>query len=182
MLCRAFARGQTLTSCATLDSEKPMKQNPKLLIKSYGCQMNEYDSAKIADILAASHGFITTEIPTEADLIILNTCSIRAKAEEKIFSELGRLRPLKKKNPALILAVGGCVAMQEQKNIFRRAPYVDIVFGPQTLHRLPEMYEKALQKEKHIIDTPLHKLKNLITFPSTINRPNRLCINYGRLQ
>lgn len=127
--------------------------------------MNEYDSAKIADILTATHGFTTTEIQTEADLIILNTCSIRAKAEEKIFSELGRLRPLKKKNPALILAVGGCVAMQEQKNIFRRAPYVDIVFGPQTLHRLPEMYTKALQKEKHIIDTTTSQIEKFDYFP-----------------
>ena len=127
--------------------------------------MNEYDSAKIADVLAATHGFITTEIQTEADLIILNTCSIRAKAEEKIFSELGRLRPLKKKNPALVLAVGGCVAVQEQKNIFRRAPYVDIVFGPQTLHRLPEMYTRTQQKEKHIIDTTTAQIEKFDYFP-----------------
>lgn len=115
--------------------------------------------------MATTHGFVTTKIQTEADLIILNTCSIRAKAEEKIFSELGRLRPLKKKNPALVLAVGGCVAMQEQKNIFRRAPYVDIVFGPQTLHRLPEMYARTQQKEKHIIDTTTSQIEKFDYFP-----------------
>lgn len=137
----------------------------RLLIKSYGCQMNEYDSSKIADILAASHGFIITDIPNKADLIILNSCSIRAKAEEKIFSELGRLRSLKKKNPNLILAVGGCVAMQEQKNIFRRAPYVEIVFGPQTLHLLPKLYEKALKKEQRIINTSFLKIEKFDYFP-----------------
>ncbi|CAL7960157.1 isopentenyl-adenosine A37 tRNA methylthiolase [Gammaproteobacteria bacterium] len=127
--------------------------------------MNEYDSAKIADILAAACGFTLTEDSSEADLVILNTCSIRAKAEEKIFSELGRLRPLKKKRPNIVFAVGGCVAMQEQKNIFRRAPYVDIVFGPQTLHRLPEMYKKALQKEKHIIDITTAQIEKFDYFP-----------------
>jgi len=128
--------------------------------------MNEYDSAKIADILTTSHGFTTTEVLNQADLIILNTCSIRAKATEKIFSELGRLRSLKKKNPNLILAVGGCVAMQEQKNVFHRAPYVDIVFGPQTLHRLPEMYEKILQKKRHVIDISTPQIEKFDYFPS----------------
>ena len=127
--------------------------------------MNEYDSAKIADILAAACDFIPTEDPNKADLIILNTCSIRAKAEEKIFSELGRLRPFKKKKPDIVFAVGGCVAMQEQKNIFHRAPYVDIVFGPQTLHRLPEMYKKILQREKHIIDTTNAQIEKFDYFP-----------------
>ncbi|EKE01944.1 MAG: hypothetical protein ACD_21C00016G0002 [uncultured bacterium] len=128
--------------------------------------MNEYDSAKISDILAASHDFTTTDNLNKADFIVLNTCSIRAKAEEKIFSELGRLRPLKKKNPNLILAVGGCVAVQEQKNIFRRAPCVDIVFGPQTLHRLPEMYEKTLRKEKRVIDTTPAPIEKFDYFPT----------------
>lgn len=137
----------------------------KLLIKSYGCQMNEYDSAKIADVLAESHNFTITQIPAEADLIILNTCSIRAKAEEKIFSELGRLRALKKNNPKLTFAVGGCVAVQEQKNIFRRAPYVDIVFGPNTLHHLPMMYTKVLKKEKHIIETTTSPIEKFDYFP-----------------
>ena len=127
--------------------------------------MNEYDSAKIADLLAASHGFITATTNDQADLIILNTCSIRAKAEEKIFSELGRLRLFKKKNPNLILAVGGCVAAQEQKNIFRRAPHVDIIFGPRTLHRLPEMYEQALQNKQPIIDIPSPQIEKFDYFP-----------------
>ena len=138
----------------------------KLFIKTYGCQMNEYDSAKIADILAASCGLVTTETPSKADLIILNTCSVRAKASEKVFSELGRLRFLKKKNPNLVLAVGGCVSMQEQTNIFRRAPYVDVVFGPQTLHRLPKMYEKACNKEKRIIDITTPKIEKFDYFPT----------------
>lgn len=158
----------------------------KLLIKSYGCQMNEYDSAKIADILAASSDFILTKDLNDADLIVLNTCSIRAKAEEKLFSDLGRLRPFKKKKPNLVLAVGGCVAAQEQKNIFRRAPYVDIVFGPQTLHRLPAMYTKAVHQKKHIIDTeaaliekfdyfPVPKLTGPIAYVSIMEGCNKFC-------
>lgn len=137
----------------------------KVFIKSYGCQMNEYDSAKIADLLASMRGFVATETPAKADLIILNTCSVREKAAEKIFSELGRLRFLKKKNSDLVLAVGGCVSMQEQKNIFHRAPYVDIVFGPQTLHRLPEMYDRAHKKESHIIDITSAKIEKFDYFP-----------------
>lgn len=118
--------------------------------------MNEYDSAKIADILKTIHGFSQTADTQTADLIILNTCSVRAKAEEKIFSELGRLRILKKNNPHLILAVGGCVAMQEQKKILQRAPHVDIVFGPRTLHHLPQMYDQALHQKSQVfsINTP----------------------------
>lgn len=128
--------------------------------------MNEYDSAKIADILAFSHGLTLTEDLNAANLIILNTCSIRAKAEEKIFSELGRLRSLKKNNLNLILAVGGCVAIQEQKNIFQRAPYVDIVFGPRTLHHLPQMYEKALQKKVHLITINTPQIEKFDYFPT----------------
>ncbi|MBU0744802.1 MAG: tRNA (N6-isopentenyl adenosine(37)-C2)-methylthiotransferase MiaB [Gammaproteobacteria bacterium] len=137
----------------------------KVFIKSFGCQMNEYDSAKIADLLAMAHGFITTENPDNADLIVLNTCSIREKASEKVFSDLGRLRSLKKKNPNLILAVGGCVSVQEQTNIFQRAPYVNIVFGPQTLHRLPKMYERACKKEKRIIDTSSPQIEKFDYLP-----------------
>jgi tRNA-2-methylthio-N6-dimethylallyladenosine synthase len=160
----------TIASPSARNDEK--QQSPhttlmqkKLFVKSYGCQMNEYDSDKIADVLATSHGFTTTQSPEEADLIILNTCSIRVKAEGKIFSELGRLRTLKEKNPNLILAVGGCVAMHEQKNVFRRAPYVSIVFGPQTLHRLPQMYDRALQKERRIIDTEYAQIEKFDYFP-----------------
>jgi len=137
----------------------------KIFIKSYGCQMNEYDSAKIADLMAVHCNFITTDNPAEADLVVLNTCSIRAKAEEKIFSELGRLRKLRRKNPEVKFAVGGCVAVHEQKNIFRRAPYVDIVFGPQTLHHLPEMYNKTLGQEKHLIDIQDLQIEKFDYFP-----------------
>lgn len=104
--------------------------------------MNEYDSSKMADLLAKTHGLTPTEVMEEADVILLNTCSIREKAEEKVFSDLGRLRPLKAKNPKLIIGVGGCVASQEGHAIIRRAPYVDLVFGPQTLHRLPNMIDQ----------------------------------------
>jgi tRNA-2-methylthio-N6-dimethylallyladenosine synthase len=114
----------------------------KLFIKTSGCQMNEYDSSKMADLLAKTHGLTPTDVIEEADVILLNTCSIREKAEEKVFSDLGRLRPLKVKNPRLIIGVGGCVASQEGKGIIRRAPYVDLVFGPQTIHRLPKMIDE----------------------------------------
>lgn len=134
--------------------------------------MNEYDAAKIADILAVSHGFTLASEPNAADFIILNTCAVRAKAVEKIFSELGRLRLLKKKKPKLILAVGGCVSMQEQANIFRRAPYVDIVFGPQTIQRLPDMYNKILANEKRIIDISFSQNEKFDYLPkSTKNSP-----------
>ena len=101
--------------------------------------MNVYDSSRMKDMLAASDGMIETDTPEDADVILLNTCSVREKAEEKVFSHLGRFIPLKEKNPNLVIGVGGCVASQEGDNIIKRAPYVDVVFGPQTLHRLPEM-------------------------------------------
>ncbi len=111
----------------------------KLYIKTHGCQMNAYDSAKMADVLHAAHGLELTEDETEADVILVNTCSIREKAQEKVFSQLGRWRKLKQANAALVIGVGGCVASQEGAAIVERAPHVDLVFGPQTLHRLPEM-------------------------------------------
>ena len=107
----------------------------KLYIKTYGCQMNEYDSDKMADVLHAFEGMTQIDQPEEADIILFNTCSIREKAEEKVFSDLGRARALKQRNPNLLIGVGGCVASQEGEAIIRRAPYVDVVFGPQTLHR-----------------------------------------------
>ncbi|MGB4810944.1 MAG: tRNA (N6-isopentenyl adenosine(37)-C2)-methylthiotransferase MiaB [Methylophilaceae bacterium] len=116
----------------------------KVFIKTFGCQMNEYDSSRMADMLSASDGMIETQTVEDADVILLNTCSVREKAEDKVFSHLGRFIPLKEKNPNLVIGVGGCVATQEGDNIIKRAPYVDIVFGPQTLHRLPEMI-----KNKH---------------------------------
>jgi tRNA-2-methylthio-N6-dimethylallyladenosine synthase len=113
----------------------------KLFIQTYGCQMNEYDSARIADVLRVSHGVELTDRPEAADILLLNTCSIREKAQEKVFSQLGRWRPWKQRRPGLVIGVGGCVASQEGEAIRERAPYVDIVFGPQTLHRLPEMLD-----------------------------------------
>ncbi|MDR4515205.1 tRNA (N6-isopentenyl adenosine(37)-C2)-methylthiotransferase MiaB [Nitrosomonas sp.] len=114
----------------------------KLYIKTFGCQMNEYDSDKMADVLHAAHGMEKTDDPALADVILFNTCSVREKAQEKVFHDLGRVRHLKAENPNLLIGVGGCVASQEGKAIVTRAPFVDIVFGPQTLHRLPEMIEK----------------------------------------
>ena len=111
----------------------------KLYIRTFGCQMNEYDSARIADVLAAEDGLALTDRPDDADVILFNTCSVREKAQERVFHDLGRVRALKAQNPALVIGVGGCVASQEGAGIVRRAPYVDLVFGPQTLHRIPQM-------------------------------------------
>src|SRR4051812_1834486 len=116
-----------------------MTQAKKVFIRTFGCQMNEYDSDKMADVLAAADGFEKTADPAEADLILFNTCSVREKAQEKVFADLGRVRALKRDKPDLLIGVAGCVASQEGADIVRRAPYVDLVFGPQTLHRLPEL-------------------------------------------
>jgi tRNA-2-methylthio-N6-dimethylallyladenosine synthase len=113
----------------------------KLYIKTFGCQMNEYDSAKMADVLRSSHGMVTTADAADADVILFNTCSVREKAQEKVFHDLGRVKHLKRQRPGVLIGVGGCVASQEGSAIVTRAPYVDLVFGPQTLHRLPEMIE-----------------------------------------
>ena len=130
----------------------------KLFIKTHGCQMNEYDSARMQDLLNDSHGFETTDKEEEADLILLNTCSIREKAQEKVFHQLGRWKKLKEKNPNLKIGVGGCVASQEGENIMKRAPQVDLVFGPQTIHRVPKLYQNIAQEELSPVD---------ITFPKT---------------
>ena len=114
----------------------------KLHIVTHGCQMNEYDSSRMRDLLGESHQMVATENPDEADVLLLNTCSIREKAEDKVYHQLGRWRKLKEKNPTLIIGVGGCVASQEGAAIAKRAPFVDLIFGPQTLHRLPEMMSK----------------------------------------
>src|SRR6202158_3648258 len=119
-----------------------MTRAKKVFIRTFGCQMNEYDSDKIDDVLAAAEGFEKTSDPAEADLILFNTCSVREKAQEKVFADLGRVKPLKRAKPRLLIGVGGCVASQEGEEIVRRAPYVDLVFGPQTLHRLPELIEQ----------------------------------------
>ncbi len=123
----------------------------KLYIQTHGCQMNEYDSNRMRDLLGESHDMIPAETPEEADVLLLNTCSIREKAQEKVFSELGRWKRLKQKNPDLVIGVGGCVASQEGEAIGQRAPYVDLVFGPQTLHRLPEMLNESKQADGTVV-------------------------------
>jgi tRNA-2-methylthio-N6-dimethylallyladenosine synthase len=137
----------------------------KLYIRTFGCQMNEYDSEKMADVLVASHGFELTEVPEEADLLLVNTCSIREKAQEKVFSELGRWRGWKEKRPGLLIGVGGCVASQEGHGIRTRAPYVDLVFGPQTLHRLPEMLDEVRDKGRPVVDISFPEIEKFDRLP-----------------
>ncbi len=137
----------------------------KLYIKTYGCQMNEYDSEKMAAVLRASHGFELTAVPEEADLLLVNTCSIREKAQEKVFSELGRWRALKEEHPGLVIGVGGCVASQEGEGISRRAPYVDLVFGPQTLHRLPDMLEEVKARGRPVVDISFPEIEKFDCLP-----------------
>ncbi len=136
----------------------------KLYIQTYGCQMNEYDSAKIRDVLAASHGLELTNDPEEADVLLLNTCSVREKAQEKVFSQLGRWKPLKRRRPGVVIGVGGCVASQEGEEVQRRAPHVDIVFGPQTLHRLPELLEQA-QSGRPVMDVSFPEIEKFDSLP-----------------
>lgn len=144
-----------------------LRSTKKLLIyvKTYGCQMNEYDSMRIIDLMHKEFNMEIINDSSQADLILLNTCSIREKAQQKVFSDLGRFKLLKKKNPNLIIGVGGCVASQEGKNIIARAPYVDLVFGPQTLHRLPEMYKQALKDKTLVIDISFPKLEKFDCLP-----------------
>ena len=137
----------------------------KLYIKTWGCQMNEYDSAKMADLLKATHGYDVAEEPEDADLILLNTCSIREKAQEKVFHQLGRWKNLKDKNPDLVIGVGGCVASQEGEHIRARAPYVDIVFGPQTLHRLPEMVKQVQTEHTPMVDISFPEIEKFDSLP-----------------
>lgn len=138
----------------------------KIYLKTFGCQMNEYDSGKIADIAKAAQGYQVTENIEEADLIVFNTCSIREKAQEKVFSDLGRAREIKKLKPGLKIAVGGCVASQEGGNIIRRAPYVDVVFGPQTLHRLPELLKKNEQEHRPQVDISFPEIEKFDHLPA----------------
>ncbi|MEW8586463.1 MAG: tRNA (N6-isopentenyl adenosine(37)-C2)-methylthiotransferase MiaB [Candidatus Thiodiazotropha sp.] len=137
----------------------------KLYIKTFGCQMNEYDSSRMADGLRVAEGLELTEDAFEADVLLLNTCSIREKAQEKVFSQLGRWRPWKEKNPSLIIGVGGCVASQEGEAIRARAPYVDIVFGPQTLHRLPEMIRQARRDRLPVVDVSFPEIEKFDRLP-----------------
>ncbi len=137
----------------------------KLFIQTNGCQMNEYDSDKMRDVLQASHAMEMTDIPEEADVLLLNTCSIREKAQEKVFSAIGRWRKIKAKRPDVIIGVGGCVASQEGAAIQKRAPYVDIVFGPQTLHRLPELLNKVQDTHKGVVDISFPEIEKFDALP-----------------
>ncbi len=138
---------------------------PKVFLKTYGCQMNEYDSGKILDLLEASHGMRPTQNPEEADLLLINTCSVRDKAQAKVFSELGRWKALKKRNKEVTIGVGGCVASQEGAAIRERAPYVDIVFGPQTIHRLPAMFDGVARQRAPQVDVRFPEMEKFDRLP-----------------
>ena len=137
----------------------------KLFIQTHGCQMNEYDSSRMADLLETTHGLEETDNPEDADILLLNTCSIREKAQEKVFHQLGRWRKLKEHNPDLIIGVGGCVASQEGDAIRQRAPYVDMVFGPQTLHRIPNMIESVRQHDAAVVDVSFPEIEKFDKLP-----------------
>lgn len=137
----------------------------KLYIATHGCQMNEYDSSSMANLLQSSHQMEITKNPAEADVLLLNTCSIREKAQEKVFSELGPWRELKEQRPELVIGVGGCVASQEGEAILKRAPFVDVVFGPQTLHRLPEMLNEVEEKRKPVVDITFPEIEKFDRLP-----------------
>src|SRR5258708_3095438 len=137
----------------------------KLYLRTYGCQMNEYDSDKIADVLRAAEGAERAASAEEADLIVFNTCSVREKAQEKVFADLGRVNHLKRANPHLMIAVGGCVASQEGPAIVERAPYVDVVFGPQTLHRLPELLARRRATGEAQVDISFPQIEKFDHLP-----------------
>jgi tRNA-2-methylthio-N6-dimethylallyladenosine synthase len=137
----------------------------KVFIKTFGCQMNEYDSDKMVDVLHEADGYIRTDTPDDADVILFNTCSVREKAQEKVFSDLGRVRELKRANPALVIGVGGCVASQEGAAIVKRAPYVDLVFGPQTLHRLPAMLQQRRDSGRAQVDISFPEIEKFDHLP-----------------
>ncbi|RDE49950.1 MAG: tRNA (N6-isopentenyl adenosine(37)-C2)-methylthiotransferase MiaB [Candidatus Accumulibacter meliphilus] len=137
----------------------------KLFIRTFGCQMNEYDSDKMADVLAASDEIVKTDTPEDADIILFNTCSVREKAQERVFHDLGRVRLLKRANPDLVIGVGGCVASQEGAAIVARAPYVDVVFGPQTLHRLPQLIAERRRLGKSQVDISFPEIEKFDNLP-----------------
>ncbi len=137
----------------------------KVFIRTHGCQMNEYDSDKMQDVLLKSHDLSITDVEEDADVILINTCSIREKAQEKVFSQLGRWRKIKEKNPDVIIGVGGCVASQEGEAIIKRAPYVDLVFGPQTIHRLPELLNERNKKQEPQVDISFPEIEKFDNLP-----------------
>ncbi len=156
---------------SSTDAAAP-KATRKLFIRTFGCQMNEYDSDKMADVLRDGQGLELTQNPEEADVILFNTCSVREKAQEKVFSDLGRVQHLKQSNPNLVIGVGGCVASQEGAAIVKRAPYVDVVFGPQTLHRLPELIAKRKASGRSQIDISFPEIEKFDAMPpSKIDGP-----------
>ncbi len=140
----------------------------KIFVKTFGCQMNEYDSEKIVDLMRDHEGYEQTNVPDDADLILFNTCSVREKAQEKVFSDLGRVRRLKEENPNLIIGVGGCVASQEGQAIVSRAPFVDLVFGPQTLHRLPKLLSQRKTSGRSQVDTSFPEIEKFDTLPTKL--------------
>lgn len=168
-------RSDTLPDLAAADAalvplpiaapRKPAMATGKLFIKTHGCQMNEYDSARMADVLAQAEGLELTDNPEEADVVLVNTCSIREKAQEKVFSQLGRWKALKEANRNLIIGVGGCVASQEGEGIIKRAPYVDLVFGPQTLHRLPELIRARRAQNRPQVDISFPEIEKFDNLP-----------------
>ena len=137
----------------------------KLYIHTFGCQMNEYDSSRMSDLLSGSHGYLRTDDPDDADMLLLNTCSVREKAQEKVFSTLGRWRRIKDRKRGLVIGVGGCVASQEGRMIMQRAPYVDMVFGPQTLHRLPQMLDEVLEEQRQAVDISFPEIEKFDNLP-----------------
>src|ERR1700724_1315811 len=138
----------------------------RYFIKTFGCQMNEYDSARMADVLRAGGDLVATDDPAEADLLLMNTCSVREKAQEKVFSLLGEWRALKARRPEVIIGVGGCVASQEGEAITQRAPFVDLVFGPQTLHRLPQMIAELRRTGRAVVDVSFPEIEKFDHFPA----------------
>jgi len=142
-----------------------MARSRKVFIRTFGCQMNEYDSDKMADVLAAAGGYEKTADPADADLILFNTCSVREKAQEKVFADLGRVREYKRANPGVLIGVGGCVASQEGGEIVRRAPFVDVVFGPQTLHRLPELIARRRETGQAQVDISFPEIEKFDHLP-----------------
>jgi tRNA-2-methylthio-N6-dimethylallyladenosine synthase len=145
--------------------DQPITPSKKLFIKTHGCQMNEYDSSRIQDLLGISHGLEITDKAEDADVLLINTCSVREKAQEKLFHQLGRWKKFKKRNPNLIIGVGGCVASQEGANISKRAPYVDLIFGPQTLHRIPEMMQSRQDNGVVIVDVSFPEIEKFDNLP-----------------
>ena len=161
-------------AASLIASDRAHASDPKtkrLFVQTHGCQMNEYDSSRMADLLAQSHNMVTTLDPAQADVLLVNTCSIREKAQEKLFHQLGRWKPFKEKNPDLIIGVGGCVASQEGEAIAARAPHVDIIFGPQTLHRLPQLLDrrqerKREEKKKAVVDISFPEIEKFDHLPA----------------